>query len=101
MNIEKQIQEYLRSEGEKLPWPFGWSGNLSAKAQRVWCMLPLWRQLLVSKFNPYKYHRMNGLLDLNREGISYIVLREISGLSGRTIDATLCRMKREKDHTKF
>ena len=95
MNIEKEIKKYLKSESGKLPWPVGRNAKISERAERVWRLLPQWQRLLISKFNPFKIDRMNGLLNLNREGIPYAVLKEISGLSERTIDNNLGRMKRE------
>ena len=89
MDFSGQLRRYLRDEGEKLPWPLGQKDSLSDRAERVWCVLPLWRRLLVSRLNPYKRYRNEGLRGLNEEGIPYVVINEISGIPISTIERIL------------
>ena len=97
MNFKEQIENYLNDHGGELPWRLGESDSLSGVAESVRGMLPLWQRLLVSRFNPYRRYRNNGLLALRKGGVALIVLSELSGLHQNSITKCFTRLKHEKD----
>jgi hypothetical protein len=97
LDFLKRIVTSIEKRNGEFPWPVSRHDVISERGERVWRILPVEWHLLISRFNPYKRYRNRGLKALNEAGIPYVVLSEISGIPGRTVERILGEKRKERD----